>query len=520
MPSWPTAKPALDCVRSVLLLLTVSLASCATDRLDLAPSTSAKPWVIPPSLRQSFSGQEATPSGDAPSGLADSSGATSSVSPHGGGEDGLPGNVVPIDPTRQYDLPGLIDLAQRNNPETREAWERARQAALAVGLAEASYVPQISAEMIGGFQHTPLPIPTSLVPQGYFTANTRELIPMLTAKWLLFDFGRRAGAEQAARANSFVANVAFTGAHEKLLYAVSRDYFALGAARGRLRVAQQALKTAEVVQDAAETRQAHGLGTVVEVAQARRQTAQARFNLARATGAEHAAYAALIASMGVSPSKHVGITDSAEQELPSEPSGDVDQLVRRALTNRPDISAALGKIRAAEARMGGAKASYYPTIGLEAEAYQNVGSLSTQGSPYYSVNEPGANILLKLSWPLFDGGVRDAGVATARSEIAAAHASLDQARDAAVQQVTDAYDALRTSFAEYAAALPLTAAAQTAYSAALDAYQHGVGTYTDLVSSETALSLAKSEREDAHANVLTAAAALAFATGSILSPSS
>ena len=87
-----------------------------------------------------------------------------------------------------------------------------------------------------------------------------------------------------------------------------------------------------------------------------------------------------------------------------------------------------------------------------------------------------------------------------------------------MQQVTDAYDALRTSFAEYAAALPLTEAAQTAYDAALDAYQHGVGTYTDLVNSETALSQAQSEKEDSHANVLTAAAALAFATGSILSP--
>jgi hypothetical protein len=37
------------------------------------------------------------------------------------------GNSVKIDRGRQYDLAGLIDLAQRNNPETREAWERARQ---------------------------------------------------------------------------------------------------------------------------------------------------------------------------------------------------------------------------------------------------------------------------------------------------------------------------------------------------------------------------------------------------------
>jgi outer membrane protein TolC len=86
-----------------------------------------------------------------------------------------------------------------------------------------------------------------------------------------------------------------------------------------------------------------------------------------------------------------------------------------------------------------------------------------------------------------------------------------------VQQVTNAYDALHTSFAEYEATLVLNNAAETAYGAAFDAYRHGVGTYIDVVDAETALSQAQSEKEDAHANVFTAAAGLAVATGSILS---
>ena len=493
MPLRSGRSHSLECCRKAVLLAVLTLTACATEELALAPSTPDRPWVIPRSS-------------------ANLSWSSNDIG------DVTRGNAVSIDPARRYDLAGLIDLAQRNNPETREAWERARQAALAVGLIESTYVPQISAEIISGFQTTPLPIPTTLIPRGYFRADTRELLPVLTAKWLLFDFGQRAGAEQAARANAFVANVQFTGAHHKLIYAVSRDYFALGAVRGRLQVAQQSLKTAEIVQDASETRWVHGLATVVELAQARRQTAQARFNLERARGAEHAAYAALIASMGIAPSTRLETTDSSEQRLPAVPSGDVDQLVREALANRPDIIAALGKVRATEAMLSSASASYYPTLSLAAQAYENIGSLSTDSSPYYSVSKPGANILLKLDWPLFDGGARAARIATARSEVAAAQASLDHARDAAVQQVTDAYDALRTGFAEYTAALALTEAAQTAYDAALEAYRNGVGTYTDLVNAETALSQAQSEKVNAHANVFTAAAALAFATGSILSP--
>src|SRR5205807_7253073 len=94
----------------------------------------------------------------------------------------------------------------------------------------------------------------------------------------------------------------------------------------------------------------------------------------------------------------------------------------------------------------------------------------------------------------------------------AAHDKLEQVRDAAVQQVVSAYNDLKTSLAAYSAALALRTAAQTAYDAALDAYLHGVGTYTDLANEETSLARADAEREDSHANVFTAAAALDFAT--------
>src|SRR4030095_13560106 len=41
-----------------------------------------------------------------------------------------------IDPRKTYNLAELIDIAQRSNPETRVAWERARMAAAAAGLTE------------------------------------------------------------------------------------------------------------------------------------------------------------------------------------------------------------------------------------------------------------------------------------------------------------------------------------------------------------------------------------------------
>src|SRR5438132_13826120 len=44
-----------------------------------------------------------------------------------------------INPRKTYNLAELIDIAQRSNPHTRVAWERARMAAAAAGLTVRAY---------------------------------------------------------------------------------------------------------------------------------------------------------------------------------------------------------------------------------------------------------------------------------------------------------------------------------------------------------------------------------------------
>ena len=419
---------------------------------------------------------------------------------------------------KRYDLAALVDLAERENPNTRAAWEVAREAAAGIGLAESAYLPQLSLQAIGGFQHTPLPAPKNLVPAGYFVSDTREVIPALALKWLLFDFGRRDAQLEAARADSFVANVAFTGAHQKLIFAVSQAYFDLGAARGRLHAAQNALSAALTTQDAAVAKQNNGLATVVAVAQAQRQTAQARYTLAAAEGAEKTARANLIAALGVRAATEIEVVDSAELPLPAAPADSVSKAVDQALAHRPDVIAALGKVDAAEAALRGERRSYYPVLELAGQAFQNVGSLSSDGAPYSSIDRPGQSIFLSFSVPLFDGGLRRNRVNQADAKVKEAQEELAAARDSASQQVVRAYNALLTSLAEYEAATVLSQAAHTAYEAALRSYRQGVGTYTDLATEENAVIQGDTQVEDARADAHTAAAALALSMGAIDSP--
>src|SRR5260370_1544570 len=55
-------------------------------------------------------------------------------------------------PHKQYDLAALGDLAERENPNTREAWEVALEAAAGIGLAESAYLPQLSFQPFAGFE--------------------------------------------------------------------------------------------------------------------------------------------------------------------------------------------------------------------------------------------------------------------------------------------------------------------------------------------------------------------------------
>src|SRR3954467_2241755 len=75
------------------------------------------------------------------------------------------GSHVLINPRKIYSLAELIDIAERNNPETRVAWERARQAAAAVGLSESAYYPFLVASAAAGYDRAFIPFPTLTVNQ-------------------------------------------------------------------------------------------------------------------------------------------------------------------------------------------------------------------------------------------------------------------------------------------------------------------------------------------------------------------
>jgi outer membrane protein TolC len=240
-----------------------------------------------------------------------------------------------IDQAHRYTLAELIDMAQRRNKDTRIAWEQARQAAIGVGMARAAFLPELTASALGGYQHIASPFPARLVPQGYITADAQEIFPELAIKYLLIDFGRgREAAEQSAAQLSFAANVAFTGAHQRLILSVARAYFTLDGVNAQLQAARHALDDARRLQQSAEALYGRGLATVVAVQLARRSTAQATYDIAQATAAQHDANYSLLQVLELPPTTKLAVQNSFDRALPRGTARTVDQMMDDALRQR------------------------------------------------------------------------------------------------------------------------------------------------------------------------------------------
>ncbi len=422
-----------------------------------------------------------------------------------------------IDPARTYGLTDLIDVAERRNKNTRIAWEQARQTAIEVGVSRAAYLPSLIASALAGYERLASPFPTNLVRQGYITADAQEFLPELAVRYLLFDFGARAAASQAAEQLSFASNVAFTAAHQTLILDVAKAYFVLDSVDAQLRAARQALTNATLLQQSAEAMFRRGLGTIVNVQLTRRGTAQARFDIASASTAQSDAMDSLLSVLELPPTTRLRVADSSTQPLKHDTETTVDRLMHDALRNRPDLLADLARLRASEAGIAEARSEFYPKISVSANVQGNIGQISVDGSRYEGIEQPQAGLFLRFDWPIFQGGLLRNRLHIAESKSAEAEDALEEGSEQSLRQVALAYDQVESGLSQYDAALALQSASQAAFDGASQAYLHGVGTLTDAVNTQTALASAQASVVKAHAQSLINAAALAFATGSLTS---
>ena len=441
-----------------------------------------------------------------------------------------------IDSRKIYNLAELIDIAQRSNPETRVAWERARQAAAAVGLTESAYYPYLVAAAAGGYDRAFIPFPTLRVRQqtpptngnlpnveivGGGTLITESLLARaeLNAKWLLLDFGERKATRAAAREQLMMANVGFNGTHQKIVFDVTDRFYQLGNARQKVMVTQSALDAAKTVEQAAQARFDNGLATKPELLQAQQQSAQSNFDVQASLGTESDARVALIESIGLLPIVSLKVADLPEQSDRGRQTADsVGELITKALSQRPDLVAKLANVLAKEQGILKIRAEYYPKVTLDAHVSETELDVSVAKSDYFGGARPTFGAFLTMNVPIFDGFARRYKLDMAEAELHQAENELAGARDSAAREVWKAYTDYRTALNKQDAAEKLLTASKSAFDAVLDSYKQGLSTYPEVVSAERNLTAALATSHDTQSAIYTSQAALALSVGDLARP--
>ncbi|SNT43893.1 Outer membrane protein TolC [Granulicella rosea] len=425
-------------------------------------------------------------------------------------------SVAKLDPQHSYTVSELIDLAERSNPKTRIAWERARQKANELGVEKSAYFPVIVFQAIGGDQKTLSPFPVALEARGYNSVTVPVIQPQLSLQYLLFDSGRRGARVDAAQAEKIAAGANFVQANQDVAFRVATAYYKLLTAQEKLQATRETLKTAQTTEDAAEAQLANGRSTLPDVYNAKSEAAQAAFDMESADGDEKISRVALAEEVGAEPTPDVNIDAMANAPLPETLTASIDELIDRAVANRPDLAAQAQEIRAADDRIRVARASYLPRVVITGSGAQTSIWPSPDAGLLGSPSEPTWNAYIGLEWKVFDGGERRNELAAARSRKREAQDEMTEKHDAATRQVWSAYIAFRTGLKKQQAAISLLSAANESYNASLEAYKYGVKNLIDVVTAERQLAQARLSGVSARSQLFLEAVELEFVTGNLL----
>ena len=402
-------------------------------------------------------------------------------------------------------LEELIDFAESHNPDTRVSWESAIAQGEALGIARSELFPLLSAVAMSGVQRDEVPLGTR-----FYRFTIPAFQASLDLSYTIFDFGARRGRINAERARLLAANFAFNDVHRNLIFQVQQAYYRLLNAAGQEAAARASLANAEQVQQAAEARLQHGLATLPDVLEARSATAQAQYDLQAILGIEQSTRGDLATALGLPAATSIPIQPLDEIPTAESISQTVQQVIARALDQRPDLQAEAANVRAANAERQQARSAFYPDLKFQAEPTAESLFFQQQNLPWGHTADLTGNLALTLNWTVFDGGARRSRLAQAEAEIRESEARVNAVSDRVEDEVWTAYANLTTAFRQREAATALLTAATQSYNSSLESYNYGVRNLLDVTAAQKVLAGARSSDVLARTQVLTALADLAY----------
>lgn len=322
-------------------------------------------------------------------------------------------------------LDGLITKANGNSSSIQVAAGRLAQARALAGQLDANRYPQFG---VGAGATRQLNATTGNVAQTVVSAGANM-------SYEVDLFGKLSGASNAASLDA-ASREALLRSTQLLVQAdVAQTYLSLRALDAERELVRSTLQAYQDTLRLTEVRLREGDVAELDVARVRSEAASTESEALALDQRRAVLEHALAVLVGEVASNFAIAPATWSTALPVIPAG----VPSTVLTRRPDIAAAQNTMQAAQARVGVAKAAWFPSFALTA----NGGYAAPEVRDLFKLSTQAWGVGALLSLPIFDGGRREAGVQGANAELGIALANYREQVLVAFRDVEDQLAALR-----------------------------------------------------------------------------
>jgi outer membrane protein, multidrug efflux system len=378
----------------------------------------------------------------------------------------------------------LVEKALANNQNLHVAAARLQQSHDQLSIARTALFPavELSGSASRAKDSANRPLAAYAEPNQSTVQNDFRLGPSVNYELDLF--GRVRREVEGARASVEQAEADFENTRLMLMATLVSEYFSLREIDAEIEVVRRSLGLQEDALKFVSSRHDLGFATGLDLAQqeALLESSATQLELLHNQRAqfEHA-----IATLIGTPAPGFTLPPSASPPpLPALPLGLPSDLLQR----RPDVASAERAMAAANARIGVARAAYFPTIDLAPGfGAPSVGWESNALASLFAAPSRLWSIGLSASQTLFDAGKTRATVRFADADYVAAVAAYRQTVLTAMEEVENGITGLAALERAEIQANASVRSAQRAFDIASERYKGGVDTYLDVITAEQTL---------------------------------
>lgn len=386
------------------------------------------------------------------------------------------------------ELTGLIERALQQNHDVKRAVARVLEGRAAVMSAAAGLYPQLNLQ--GSYSSLAVSKNTLVglglarggqpVPQVFATPGSTFNLwsGSLDLRWELDFWGRIRRGEEAALAEVGANEQDARAVALSLISDLGQSYFRIRELDEQIDIAARTVAVRQESLDIIKKRASVGLSSDLDVARTEVLVAEAAGLLPDLTRSRTLELHRLEVLTGSSP----GSLDLPRKSLratvtqPEIPVGLPSQLLER----RPDILQSEATLIAANARIGQARAYFFPTLSITGQG----GLQSAEFANWFSGNSWNYSIGPSITLPIFLGGTNVARLDQAESRYSQMLESYQQTILQAFREVADLLVSLNTRAEQLARQREQLTAARTAVTLATVRYRKGLVNYLDVLDAQ------------------------------------